>query len=84
MHKRCIRVCFTVVVPSLEAVCMPVISGLTLQVPLEQLQIPLLVGFAFSAAVNELYVPLPAYLLQKTADFPEILYPAFGFYPEFR
>ena len=61
---------------------MPVINGLTLRVPLEQLQIPLLDGFAFSAAVNELYVPLPAYLLQKTADFSEVLHPVFGSHTE--
>ena len=61
---------------------MPVIGDLTLQVPLEQLQIPLFDGFSFSAAVNELYVPLPAYLLQKTADFPEVLYPVFSSYTE--
>ena len=61
---------------------MPVIGGLTFQVPLEQFQIPLLHGFAFSPAVNKLYLSLSAYLLQKTADFLEVLYPVFGSHME--
>lgn len=73
MHKRCIRVRLTVVVPSLETGRMPVINGLTFQIPLEQFQIPLPDGFTFSVVMNELYFPLPAYLFQKTADFLQVL-----------
>ena len=78
MHEHSVWICFTIIISSLEAGCVPVINGLTILKTAEQLQIPLVPAFAFSSSIYKNGMLFFAYLFQETANLLNIL--SFGLF----
>ena len=82
VHKRSVRICFTIIIPSLETGCMPVINSLAFQKTAEQLQIPLVPAFASSFSMYKNGMLFFTYLFYKTAYLLNILCSGFFRYTE--
>lgn len=75
VHKGGIRVCLTVIVPSLKTCRMPVIDSLTFQKPAKQFQISLVPALPFSASMDKDSPLCPAAFFQKPGYLLQILCP---------
>ena len=80
MHKRSIRICLTVIIPSLETGRVPVIDSLAFQKPAEQFQVFLITAFTFPSAMHKNGMLLFTDLFQKLTDLLKILRPCFLHY----
>ena len=80
VHKCCIRIGLTIIVPSLEAGRMPVVGHLPFPEPLEKLQIFLIFAFSSATSIDELCSILLAFFFQIARDFLQILRSGFRIY----
>ena len=80
VHKCCIRIGLTIIVPSLEAGRMPVVGYLPFPEPLEKLQIFLIFAFSSATSIDELCSILLAFFFQIVRDFLQILCSGFRIY----